>query len=606
MDRKENETLVGKLRAEHPRLIAAAADFERVRRRIPSDPICRRWYEALKEQAEVFLENPPSSYEFPDGRTLLRISRQVLSRTYTLAMMYQLDGDSRYAERLWTELETVASFSDWNPVSFLSTAEMTHAFAIGYDWLYRYWTAARQETLERAIVQLGLRPGLEGYQNGAWWTVTKNNWNIVTNSGLGMGSLAVGDKAPELAETLLQRGLNAMPLAIAEYGPDGAYPESIGYWAYATRYLVPYMAALVTATGSDCGLSRLPGLDRTGSFPLYMSGPDGKPFHYYDGDSAPPRVPELFWLGNTYGKPVYGWWALQGDGATPFHLLWYDPANIQSPTETGFPTDAYFRRSEVVSFRSDWHSPLAVFAAFKGGLNGANHGDLDLGTFVLDALGQRWAEELGSENYSMPGYWKDGPEGQRSTYYRKRAEGQNTLVVQPGAGADQDIPARGAIIRFESGTTASFAIAELTEAYASRGVASWQRGMKLLDDRSRVLIQDELVADAPVEAWWFMHTHAAIAIAPGRRSATLTASGQRLAATLVSSDPHAVFTVREACPLPSSPHPSHQSDNADMRKLSIRLHGDRLTLAVLLSPMRPGDAAPSATPLEDMSAWTLP
>lgn len=36
------------------------------------------------------LEQPSSSYEFPDGRTLLRISRQGLSRTYTLAIVRRL------------------------------------------------------------------------------------------------------------------------------------------------------------------------------------------------------------------------------------------------------------------------------------------------------------------------------------------------------------------------------------------------------------------------------------------------------------------------------------------------------------------------------------
>ena len=34
------------------------------------------------------------------------------------------------------ELRAAAAFPDWNPSHFLDTAEMTHAFAIGYDWLY--------------------------------------------------------------------------------------------------------------------------------------------------------------------------------------------------------------------------------------------------------------------------------------------------------------------------------------------------------------------------------------------------------------------------------------------------------------------------------------
>jgi hypothetical protein len=33
------------------------------------------------------------------------------------------------------------------------------------------------------------------------------------------------------------------------------------------------------------------------------------------------------------------------------------------------------------------------------------HGDIDAGDFVLDAMGQRWAGELGSGNYLSDGYF---------------------------------------------------------------------------------------------------------------------------------------------------------------------------------------------------------
>lgn len=602
--RMDKDMIIDGLRPEHPRLMATSDDFAALRARVQSDPVSEGWYDELMVKAEGLLGQPVSQYEFPDGRTLLQISRKVLDRTYILATVYQIGGDERFADRLWDELEAVAAFPDWNPQSFLSTAELTHAFAIGYDWLYAYWSPAQRQTLSGAIVELGLQPGLNGYNNGEWWTATTNNWNIVTNSGLGMGALAVADEAPVLADEIITRGLGFLPLAIGEYAPDGAYPESVGYWAYATRYLVPYMAALQTALGDDFGLSASAGLPETGLYPLYMAGPSGNSFHYYDANGELQQPPELFWLAKAYDNPVYAWWGSQGGGATPRHLLWYNPADLQSPAAAGLPPDKYFRGSELVSSRSAWDSPDAVFTGFKAGSNRTNHGDLDLGTFVLDALGVRWAYELGPENYGVPGYWSGGADGQRWTYYRKRAEGQNTLVVNPGSGPDQDPLAAGEIVRFESGPAETFSVAELTEAYANRGVTSWQRGVKLFDHRRQVLVQDELQASEPVDVWWFMHTKADIQIASDGRSAILEDGGERMQARILSPSAGASFLAMDAAPLWSSPDPAEQTDNLGMRKLAVSIEAaESLRLAILFTPLREdqetGGTPPAVEPLAD-------
>ena len=79
----------------------------------------------------------------------------------------------------------------------------------------------------------------------------------------------------------------------------------------------------------------------------------------------------------------------------------------------------------VVTMRSSWDDPNARFVGFKGGDNKVNHSHADLGTFVLDAMGYRWAMDLGPDDYNLPGYF--GKE--RWNYYRLRTEGHNTLVV---------------------------------------------------------------------------------------------------------------------------------------------------------------------------------
>lgn len=76
------------------------------------------------------------------------------------------------------------------------------------------------------------------------------------------------------------------------------------------------------------------------------------------------------------------------------------------------PLDRWFRGVDVVSMRGSW-SANTTFVACKGGDNRSNHAHLDLGTFVMDALGVRWACDLGSDAYTLPGYFDNGPAGRR-------------------------------------------------------------------------------------------------------------------------------------------------------------------------------------------------
>ena len=69
------------------------------------------------------------------------------------------------------------------------------------------------------------------------------------------------------------------------------------------------------------------------------------------------------------------------------------------------PTAKLFKGIDVAFLRSDLRDRDAFFIGFKGGDNKANHSHLDLGTFVMDALGERWAIDLGGDEYNMPGYF---------------------------------------------------------------------------------------------------------------------------------------------------------------------------------------------------------
>jgi hypothetical protein len=588
------QEILGRINKSHPRLLASSNDFVRLKARIESDLLLRSWQNALDKQARDLLSAAPSRYEIPDGLRLLETSRRVLNRIYILALLYRLEGEQKYAERAWQELEAAANFKDWNPRHFLDTAEMTHAFAIAYDWLYDAWSEDQRAVLRRAILEKGFKPALNLYRNHSGWTRARHNWNQVCNGGIGMGALALGDVEPEISGEILHAALESIQLAMAEFAPDGAWKEGPGYWNYATSYNVSFLAALDSALGTDFGLSKMTGFRETGLFPIYLTGPLGRTFNYADGGDRTIRAPQLFWLARKFNQPIFAWAERQVAAPSPLDLLWFDGEG-SGPKSSGLAPGKYFRGAEVITLRSDWENSKALFVGFKAGDNKANHSHLDLGSFVFDAMGARWAVDLGSDDYNLPGYFG----GQRWNYYRLRAEGQNTLVINPGAGPDQESGAAARIIRFESAPERAFGIADLSQAYRQNARKFW-RGIALLD-RQKLLIQDEIEAEKPADIWWFMHTPADIKrIDVG--SIMMHQLGVQVRADILSPE-GATFEFMDAQPLPSSPHPERQAKNANIKKLAVHLKDIKETrIAILLTPVTNNLPSPSIK-LSALSEW---
>lgn len=574
--------IVGLLKRDHPRLLASKDEFAKLRGGIVTNSTLKEWHASVRRRADRILSEPPSRYEIPDGLRLLATSRRVLDRVQTLALLYRLDGSRRDAERAWLELSTAAAFTNWNPRHFLDTAEMTHAFAIGYDWLYDFWNLDQRRVLREAMLEKGIKPANDIQARETWWARAHHNWNQVCNGGIGMGALALADEAPQECGRFLEAALKSIQLPMEEFAPDGAWAEGPGYWDYATSYNCVILAALESALGTDFGLSQLPGFSQAGMFPIFASGPTGRSFDFADAHAGVIRAPELFWLARKFNEPAYAVYQRKVASGQPLDLLWHDPRG-EGRMPDKLPLDKYFRHAEVVLLRSAWEEPNALWVGFKAGDNKVNHSHLDLGSFVFEALAERWAVDLGSDDYNMPDYFGK----QRWTYYRLRAEGHNTLVFNPAKDADQDPTAAARIVRFESGAS-PFAIADLTAAYKQHA-ARVERGIAM-PGRRRVLVQDEFEMASPAEVWWFLHTPAEVK-ADGR-AAVLSLHGKRLTARILSPA-GAEFTVMDAKPLPSSPAPTMQDANPGVRKLAIRLKGvTRERIAVLFDP----EASPGSVP----------
>jgi hypothetical protein len=137
---------------------------------------------------------------------------------------------------------------------------------------------------------------------------------------------------------------------------------------------------------------------------------------------------------------------------------------------------------------------------------------------------------------------------------------------------------------------------------------SFSRGLRFLNGRQQVLLQDDINAAGSV--MWRMHTNATVTINSGGTSATLTLDGQTMQMQILNPPSGATFTTQQAVRLAGDPAlPSGATDqpNPGVTVLTISLPAGQYSLQVLFNPQWPGlqqssYVTPKSVPL---SSWSL-
>lgn len=614
--------LLDTMAQEHPRIFATPERFTKLRAAYlsPTASQPKTWAQNAINSANTILTQDPVTYSQDVRGTILSQARTVVDRMYKLGVAWQMTNDSQYAERAWAELNAVAAFTDWHPAHFLDTSEMTHACAIGYDWFYNYWDATRRTTIRTAIINKGLNAGLSQYTGNAGWSQsTGNNWNMVCNGGMTIGALAVGTESETIVENVLNRALNSTRPVWKHFTTDnGAWYEGPGYWGYTTEYGIRMFAALESVLGSDFGISATTDVSESGFASIHALGTSNVIFNYADAGAGGAQRNAVFqWLARRYNQPTFDWWENQGSGGA-LDALWWNDSSASLVSTGAQPDMAFhgeagtaFQPQEMVTMRGKWNDSRATFVGTKGGQMGADHGNLDAGTFVLDALGKRWFHDLGGEDYAVLNYFNSTPNPtgtDRWDYYRTRPEGQNTLTINPSANADMTLSAVAPLISYqtEPGGTGSFAIHDLTAVYS--GMTKVWRGTRLLGARNQVLVQDEITAATGKTVWWFAHytyPTTTVTVDPDGTSALMQIGAERLWCKIVSGA--GTFQIMDAVPLPTSPIPPTQNANTGYKKLAINLTNvTNTTLAVWFVPLSSGEAIPTTLPtISALNTWNL-
>lgn len=588
-------------------VLATDDDFARLKKNyeLRNDEKLNSYFDYVKLTADRLLDMEPHGYILDDEEdSILETARNILERVICLSFMYRMTGDKKYAVRCEQEMTNACNFPDWHENHFLDTAELTFSVSLGTNWLYDYLSEEQVKFYADSVQEKAFDVSKGRILSQNWWKWSKTNWNSVGFGGLGIGAMVFYDYCKDFAADFLAETYKKIAYNFETFTPDGVYVEGSGYWEYCTTYLTYFLSTSDNLFGTDFGLSDIDGLLKVGAFPLYITGATSV-FNYGDNKPVSVGAPSLFWFSKKTNDPALAYYQAKvtveeelQNGKGDFELarecavgaLWYDAELLNGLENTELPLSVYLKSDssqEVVAMRSGFFNKNDTYAAIKGGYNYTNHGDLDIGTFVFDSMGERWAVDLGPADYGDSGYFVGIIGGGRWKVYAKRAEGQNTLVFNPNSIFEDQYPfARAGFTSYtEDKQNGGTAVLDMTDAYRLKDVKKAERTFELYNSRSCLRIRDDFTCKKPNEVYWFMHTKADIQILDPHH-AVLTLNGKKMNATL-SEDSVGEFEVMEATSLKDNVDNRLKGNWDGIKKLAV--HADDVmggTIEVRLEPAK--------------------
>jgi hypothetical protein len=526
----------------HPRIMLLEGDEAAIKMTIAADDQWRSAHQFILVESNNIIAKLPVERVLI-GRRLLDKSREALKRIFYLSYSWRMTSDTRYLHRAEKEMLAVSAFSDWNPSHFLDVAEMTMAVSIGYDWCYNGLSEESRKIIKTAILEKGLKPSLDSKNNS--WLKASHNWNQVCNAGMTFGALAIYDEEKELAVRLIDRATASIKLPMEDYQPDGAYPEGYGYWGYGTSFNIMFLSAMEKAFGSEYGLTINEGFFKTAEYLENMTGPTGNSFNYSDAGSGGSLQPAMFWFGNKLSDPALLWSerfmlqnkSLPGDRLLPAIMIWSAGMSVTEITPPAKKLWVGQGKNPVALMRSNWTEKDAVYVAIKGGSPSVNHGHMDVGSFIMEALGERWAMDFGMQDYNSletagVDLWNMKQNSQRWEVFRYNNQAHNTLTV------NNQLQAVGGYAKITSASESAGminAVTDITSVYTGL-LNKAVRGIAIVDNKY-VTVRDEIeTSGSETVIRWNMVTSASVSITDNN-TATLTKNGKTLTLVVKGSAP---------------------------------------------------------------------
>lgn len=493
----------------HPRLLFPKGLEGKIRQIIwtPEGKFLNAVHKEIEKYADALLKKEPFLRETLSG---VSIARENLGRVFYLAYMYRMTEAERYAARAERELLAIAAqYDKWRPDHFLTTSEMTLAFAIGYDWLYDFLSEDSKNIIVQTMISKGLNESAT-----ARYRHSVGNWNSVCNACMIASALAVYEYQPEKSAAMITEAIENNRKAVERFGPHGGYPEGYSYWHYGTVYQTMLFEVLKTAIGYESNLpDNASGFDQTGAYAMMMTTPSGRCFSYADVAMGANVSAASFWLARHFNHPEWlyvdkkmmlaeGW--EQEDKLWRFNpcILLYsvglDISNISVPSQNWWYNDG---NQPLFVWRSGFDSVNDTYIGIKGGYPKQGHSHMDSGAFYYERDGVIWSGDPGSDSYNLPGYDNYGQNAGRWDIFRTGLAGHSTISFDD---AEHIVTAKASITEYYTDENPG-ATVDLTPACANK-VSKAVRTVRLEDDILTVI--DNVIPSENTQVRWNMITKA--------------------------------------------------------------------------------------------------
>lgn len=567
------------------------------------DPYITEWINYYEAQYAVFTPTGVPA----ESRTAME----------QLAILYQVTGDSKYKDMCWEQMEPIVadtSYGDgtlirisWGKDSngFLDAAMVTYSVAFAYNYIKDDLNAEQQRIVLKAL-----------YEEGFYYFENLDNVNVLLHGNnhclLVCGNLAVAAlsvmsydgeldvKVPtgeagaledakinvrEMAAETVMTAYRFLQTGLVHYSPTGGFPEGPSYSIYAHRNMVNLLATMYNLYGTDeegninsFGLDEITGITEYINYPLYTSTPNYESFYYAESDYSN-NQPALLWYTrideDNINAAVLPLLAHENEQYNIQNLLWYKPGLFDKVDLHNMESkDMLLENHEIATFRSEFGDEMALFTGLKGvddNTNNFSHKNLDSGTFEIYALGERFIGNYSNETYNTivpDGYWDY--DYQRWTYYKKGAQGQNTLVINPDEEPvlTQDPYENAPITRFESNASSGISVIDLSRVYKAQAL-SVTRGLKIFNNRQYVMVQDEFNLRKESTLYWSAHTEARVDLLTDKL-ARLTLNNKSIY-VLITSELGTFTKMSGNTPLPGTIGNFCNLNNDGVTKLVIEL-----------------------------------
>lgn len=588
----------------HPRMLTDRKNLEETLALIESDGRFARAEQMLMASADKLLSLPLIEKEYV-STDILASARSFMKRVETLSAAYLISSDVKYAKKCFEEMENVCNWQEtmkgkgaWNQYGhYLDVSEITYGMSVGYDSIYHYMTETQRNKIAKAVYENSLLRAVDTYAgnyNGAPWHKSASNWSFVcAGSIIGACLVFCGDGYSEyedVYEFLLSQSMHSIEYPFMGFYPDGIWIEGGDYWNYATVYMCKaVLSPLYFSCGTDFGLTNAEGFSETLESVMMIQSGAGGGFDYSDCSTDRQGGAQGYLIARLLGDDTLSdtWYKSRRSIMTVtdtswescYELFWFRPSKNTHSFKSESPKDKYFYGADIGFMRERVDSQNGTFVGIKAGESSyLHHSHLDLGSFIFGDEGQRFAIDLGKDDYNIKGgYW--GYYGY--TLYRKRPEGHNCIVINPRADISSEYyggqyaDAYATITKdgLSSSKSSAFMAVDLSDAY-KYDTTSYERGYYLGDNRKSLLVQDEIsLKKDNSDIYWFMHTKANITISEDKKSATLTQGGKTLYVKALCSNNDWHFEVMDAKPLPTSPDRTGQDANEGITKLTLRAKG---------------------------------